>query len=56
MAVETYVLCSADEFARYFDGLELIDPGITRVDQWHRDATAPPDIVAPFHAGVARKP
>jgi S-adenosyl methyltransferase len=56
MAKETYVTCSAAEFARFFDGLELIDPGITRVDQWGHDETEPPDTVTPFHAGVARKP
>jgi len=56
MAKETYVLCSADEFARFFDGLELIEPGITRVDEWGRQETDPPEVVTPFHAAVARKP
>jgi S-adenosyl methyltransferase len=56
MAKETYVLCSADEFARFFDGLELIEPGVTRVDEWGREETDPPEAVTPFHAAVARKP
>lgn len=56
MAKETYVTCSAAEFARYFDGLELLDPGITRVDLWSRDESEPPQAMTPFHAGVARKP
>lgn len=55
-AKETYVICSAAEFARYFDGLELVDPGIVRVDEWGRDENEPPEVVTPFHAGVARKP
>jgi hypothetical protein len=55
-AAEVYVLASAEEFARYFDGLELLDPGITRADQWAQDETEECPIVVPFHAGVARKP
>lgn len=54
-AAEVYVLASADEFARYFDGLELIAPGIVRADEWRRDEPGEPSIVVPFHAAVARK-
>jgi SAM-dependent methyltransferase len=55
-AAEVYVLASAEEFARYFDGLELIEPGITRADQWDQDEPDGSSIVVPFHAAVARKP
>ena len=53
---ETYVAASTDEFARYFDGLDLVGPGITRVDQWGTQEADASAIVAPFHAAVARKP
>jgi len=55
-AAEVYVLASADEFTRYFDGLELLDPGVTRVDEWGKGPDDEPEVVVPFHAGVARKP
>lgn len=55
-AAEVYVLASAADFARYFDGLELLEPGITRVDEWGKGADDDPEVVVPFHAGVARKP
>jgi hypothetical protein len=55
-AAEVYVLASADEFARYFDGLELLEPGIVRADLWGQDEPDDPSIVCPFHAAVARKP
>jgi hypothetical protein len=55
-AAEVYVLASAEEFARYFDSLELIEPGITRANQWGQDEPDDTSIVVPFHAAVARKP
>lgn len=44
------------ELARYFGGLELLDPSVTRVDLWGADETEPPRGGDPFHAAVARKP
>ena len=56
---ETAVLRSRAEVTRFFDGLELIDPGVVPVDQWRPPAgtTAPsgPDAT-PIHGAVARKP
>jgi hypothetical protein len=59
-------LRSLDEVTRFFDGLELVEPGITRVDRWRPspDAPAPAGSDAgdadarqvPIYAGVARKP
>lgn len=45
---ETFVNRTRDDFARFFDGLELIPPGITSIDEWLRDGPAPPrDDVEP---------
>jgi hypothetical protein len=47
---------SRDEFSRFFDGLDLVDPGVVPIDRWRPDEWP----LAPegrFHFGaVARKP
>jgi hypothetical protein len=52
-----YAMRSPDEIAAYFDGLELVEPGLVDVTRWRPDpgTSAPP---APLHnlIGVARKP
>ncbi|HEX8803141.1 MAG TPA: SAM-dependent methyltransferase [Acidimicrobiales bacterium] len=45
-------LRSEEEFTRFFEGLELIEPGIVPVSSWRTEV----DFVAPFWAGVGRKP
>jgi hypothetical protein len=48
-----------DEVVRFFDGLELVEPGVVPVDQWHPDEEAPaePDKwPPPFYGAVGRKP
>ena len=45
-------LRSKDEFARFFDGLELVDPGIVPVTSWRTEV----DFEAPFWSGIGRKP
>lgn len=58
---ETWVLRSHDEVARFFDGLELVEPGVVQVDEW-RPGDGPPPVLAPdgrtnpLHVGVGRKP
>lgn len=50
---------SRDGFARFFDGLELVEPGIVSVARWHDDrddAARPPDEAVGIHCAVARKP
>ena len=42
------------EISRYFDGLELVDPGLVSVAQWR--APADPASLPPAYAGVGRKP
>ncbi len=41
------------EIALFFDGLELIDPGLVPIGEWRSEADEPS---APGYAGVARKP
>ncbi|WP_405739386.1 SAM-dependent methyltransferase [Streptomyces sp. NBC_01525] len=51
---------SRTEFARFFDGWELLDPGITLSHQWRpdrpEDATHVTDAEAACYAAIARKP
>ncbi len=47
-----FTLRSQAEFARFFEGLELVEPGIVPVTSWRTDV----DFVAPFWSAVARKP
>jgi hypothetical protein len=53
---ESMVLRDRAEIARFFDGLELVEPGIVQADQWRTD-TGPsvPSKVA-VYCGVGRKP
>lgn len=48
-------LRSRDEVATFFEGLELLDPGLRLVDEWHPDAEATARGGNPLYAGVARK-
>ncbi|WP_165906177.1 SAM-dependent methyltransferase [Streptomyces sp. Z26] len=52
-------LRTRDEFAGFFAGLELVEPGIVPVQRWRPDvpeADLPPDEDMGFWAAVARKP
>jgi hypothetical protein len=56
---ETFVLRTRDEFARFFDGLDVVEPGIVQVREWRPDENdpPPPDVpTMPFYAAVAHKP
>jgi S-adenosyl methyltransferase len=50
------VVRSRAEVARFFDGLELLDPGVAPLDQWHPDLRGPDRRPTPIHCGIARKP
>jgi hypothetical protein len=41
--------------ARFFDGLELVAPGLVRVSEWRPPADAEAGFPAAIWAGVARK-
>ena len=49
-----YLLRSPEQFARFFDGLELVEPGVVSAPLWRPtgDNPSPLDVVC----GVARKP
>ncbi|MCO5968116.1 SAM-dependent methyltransferase [Actinoallomurus soli] len=39
------------EIERFFEGLELVDPGVVKVTEWHPDEPADPDDPAPHMCG-----
>ena len=48
---------SREEVAGFFDGLELLPPGLVKVNEWHPDGREEPDSQDWFeYGGVARKP
>jgi hypothetical protein len=56
-----YVVRTKDEIARFFDGLDLVEPGLVQIDRWHPepagDAAADSNVrPAPIYGGVGRKP
>ncbi|WP_329267159.1 SAM-dependent methyltransferase [Streptomyces sp. NBC_01451] len=51
-----YNLRTVEEITSYFDGLELLDPGVVPVPFWRPDPTAPAPQVIGEHGGLARKP
>jgi hypothetical protein len=52
---ETWVVRTHDEVSRFFDGLDLVDPGVVAVDWW-RAQPSPTDQVVPIYGAVGRKP
>jgi hypothetical protein len=46
---------SRAEVARFFDGLELVGPGLVRAPEWRPDSDADLANPAAVWAGVARK-
>ncbi|WP_405540024.1 SAM-dependent methyltransferase [Streptomyces sp. NBC_00075] len=51
-----YNLRTVEEITSYFDGLELLDPGVVSVPLWRPDTTSPAPQVVAEHGGLARKP
>lgn len=50
------------EVSRFFDGLELVEPGVVHIDSWRRNdtgtepgTTPPGEMVTPFYCAVGRK-
>jgi hypothetical protein len=54
MSYQQLISRSRDEVMRFFEGLELVEPGLVQVQQW-RPAIEPTQIT-PSWAGVGRKP
>jgi O-methyltransferase involved in polyketide biosynthesis len=51
----SYALRTPEQLARYFDGLELEDPGLVPTTRWRREPE-PGEPTLDGHGGVARKP
>ena len=54
---DPYRVRSRDQIARYFDGLELVEPGVVPIQRWRPD-DSPFDLPENLTnlGGVARKP
>jgi hypothetical protein len=53
-----YVLRSHAEVSRFFDGLEMLDPGVVPLNQWRppeTDTSTPDEADIPAYGAVARK-
>lgn len=51
----TLIARSRAEVGRFFEGLELIEPGLVSIDDW-RPEGPPPEVETPNPCGVGRKP
>ncbi|MEU9897328.1 SAM-dependent methyltransferase [Streptomyces phaeochromogenes] len=51
-----YNLRTVDEITAYFDGLDLIEPGVVSVPLWRPDPTSATPEPVGEHGGLARKP
>jgi hypothetical protein len=55
---------SQAEVARFFEGLELVEPGVVAAELWYPPPTTPPgpapapspEDLLPAYAGMGRKP
>jgi SAM-dependent methyltransferase len=47
---------STADVLRFFDGLELIEPGLTMLDNWRPEPADPDGRDIPAHCAIARKP
>jgi hypothetical protein len=56
---EPYVTRSRDEIARFFDGLDVVEPGVVQIDRWRPDDEGAPALPSgrpvPLYGAVARK-
>jgi len=58
----TFTPRSPDEVARFFAGLEMVEPGLAQIDQWHRGKIGPLVVDDPGgwvnnnYCGIGRKP
>ncbi len=51
-----YNLRTVEQISAYFEGLELVDPGVVTVPLWRPDPAAPTPEPVGEHGGLARKP
>jgi S-adenosyl methyltransferase len=55
LMVQRVALRSRDEVTRFFDGLDLIEPGVIRIPEWRPDAPADRGIPSTMWGGVGQK-
>ena len=51
-----YYVRQPEQVIRFFDGLELVDPGVVPIHQWHPDPGTVDPPVVPALGGIGRKP
>jgi S-adenosyl methyltransferase len=51
---DVYNLRRADEFASFFDGLDLVEPGVVPCAKWKPDRASTDGQAVPVHCGIAR--
>jgi S-adenosyl methyltransferase len=51
-----YILRSPAQIAGFFEGLELVEPGVVATPLWRPDPSSGPPADLSVHCGVARKP
>jgi S-adenosyl methyltransferase len=54
-----WIVRSRDDIARFFDGLDMVEPGLVPIEEWRPDpgmSPAPDRRPIPLFAGVGRKP
>lgn len=49
-------LRTRDEFARFLDGLDIVDPGLVTAPEWFRGTPAPQPEASGLYVAVARVP
>lgn len=47
---------SREAIERFFDGLEIMEPGVVNISTWHREQQRPASSRTLIYAGMARKP
>jgi S-adenosyl methyltransferase len=57
---EPFIMRGRDDILRFFDGTDLVEPGLVQINEWHLDLPSPPPeqpgaVVAPIYGGVGRK-
>src|SRR5499427_4583428 len=55
MQAEQVTFRRREEVARFFEGLEMVEPGLVRAPQWRPDASVEAQTQAALWAGLGRK-
>jgi len=53
MSQQQYAYRSREQVARFFEGLDLLEPGLVTTSQW-RNPEPPKDLQGDFYAAVGR--